>query len=221
MIKLVIFDLDGTLLNSIDDLGDSCNYILEKHGFPTHPLDSYRFFVGNGVAKLVERALPEDKREPNFIEKIRQEFVAYYSLHAEEKTAPYDGIIELLEKLSTDGIMLAVASNKFIAGTTALVKKYFGDFEFVSVLGQREGIPVKPDPRIVYDVINISGIENKDEILYVGDTSIDMQTAANAGVKSIGVEWGFRPKSELIENGADYIISKPVEILDIIKKHKL
>lgn len=219
MIKLVIFDLDGTLLNSIDDLGDSCNYILEKHGFPLHPLEAYRFFVGNGVAKLVERALPEDKRDSQFVEKIRQEFVAYYSLHAEDKTAPYDGIMDLLKGLSSEEVMLAVASNKFIAGTTALVKKYFGDFKFVSVLGQREGIPVKPDPRIVYDIMETSEI-GKDEILYIGDTATDMLTAANAGVKSVGVEWGFRPKSELIENGADYIVQKPQQILDIVRESR-
>lgn len=218
MIKLVIFDLDGTLLNSIDDLGDSCNYILEQHGFPTHPLDAYRYFVGNGVGKLVERALPEKARNTDFIEEIRREFVAHYSLNAENKTAPYSGILDLLTALRNEGVMLAVASNKFISGTTALVSKYFGDYEFIAVLGQREGIPVKPDPRIVYDIIEISGIDKKD-ILYVGDTSVDMQTATNAGVKSIGVEWGFRPKSELIESGATYIIDNPLQIMDIVREN--
>lgn len=216
MIKLVIFDLDGTLLNTLDDLADSCNYILEKYGFPIHPSDSYRYFVGNGIGKLIERAIPEDKRQSDFIEQLRKEFIAYYSLHAEDKTAPYEGIVTLLQDLRSHGIMLAVASNKFMAGTQSLVKEYFGNIDFVSVFGQREGIPVKPDPRIVFDIMEESGITNKEEILYVGDTATDMKTCTNAGIKGIGVLWGFRTEKELKENGATYFVSKPSEIFDII-----
>lgn len=216
MIKLVIFDLDGTLLNSLDDLADSCNYILAKNGFETHPLHSYRYFVGNGVAKLVERALPENHRDSHFVEFIRKQFVEYYSKHAEDKTAPYDGINDLLAGLTARGIQMAVASNKFMAGTEALVREYFGNFKFVSVLGQREGIPVKPDPQIVYDIMSVSGITNKSEILYVGDTSVDIQTCLNAGIKSVGVEWGFRTREELLNTGADYIVACPNEILNLL-----
>lgn len=216
MIKLVIFDLDGTLLNTIDDLANSCNYILNKNELPVHPLDSYRFFVGNGISKLIERSLPQEKRSAEFVDQLRQEFIDYYSLHSEDKTAPYAGIVNMLEELQSKGVKLAVASNKFMSGTQALVKKYFGNIEFVSVFGQREGIPTKPDPRIVFDIIAESGIANKEEILYIGDTGIDMQTCTNANIKGVGVLWGFRSKEELEENGATYFAEEPTDILDII-----
>ncbi len=219
MIKLIIFDLDGTLLNTIDDLGDSCNFILEKRGFPIHPLNDYKYFIGSGVSKLIERALPETNRNPKFIEELREEFVGYYSEHSEEKTAPYPGVMEMLKKLHSEGIKLAVASNKFDSGTKALIEKYFGDIPFVSVLGQREGVPIKPDPKIVYDIMEISGIQNKEEILYVGDTGTDMKTAVNSGIKAIGVLWGFRPEEELEKNGSDYLIEAPDEIFKITKEN--
>lgn len=213
MIKLIIFDLDGTLLNTINDLGNSCNYIIKKYGFPTHPLQAYRFFVGNGVGKLIERALPESQRSPEFVEKLRKEFIEYYSKHSEDETVPYPGIIEMLKELEAKKIKLAVASNKFIAGTQSLVQKYFGNIDFVSVLGQREGISVKPDPQIVYDVMKEAGVDNKQEILYVGDSGADMQTSVNSGIEGIGVLWGFRSKEELVENGAVHIVDNPAEIV--------
>lgn len=215
MIKLIIFDLDGTLLNTINDLGKSCNYILEQQGFPTHPLQAYRFFVGNGVSKLIERALPETQRSPEFVEKLRKQFVEYYSIHSEDETAPYPGIMKMLKELESKQIKLAVASNKFIEGTQSLVQKFFPDIQFVSVLGQREGIPVKPDPQIVYDVMREAGITNKNEILYAGDSGADMQTCENSGIKGIGVLWGFRSKEELLENGAEYIVEDPSEIVQL------
>lgn len=215
MIKLIIFDLDGTLLNTINDLGKSCNYILEQHGFPTHPLQAYRFFVGNGVSKLIERALPETQRSPEFVEKLRKQFVEYYSKHSEDETAPYPGIMKMLKELESKQIKLAVASNKFIEGTQSLVQKFFPDIQFASVLGQREGIPVKPDPQIVYDVMREAGITNKNEILYAGDSGADMQTCVNSGIKGIGVLWGFRSKEELLENGAEYIVEDPSEIVQL------
>jgi phosphoglycolate phosphatase len=217
MLKLVIFDLDGTLLNTVEDLGDSCNYILGKYNFPVYPLDSYKYFVGNGVAKLIERALPEAERSPEFIEKLRKEFVEYYSEHSENKTAPYPGIVKMLKDLESKGVKLAVASNKFNSGTQSLVKKYFGDIRFVSVLGQREGIPIKPDPQIVFDIMRKSGVENKSEILYVGDTGTDMKTAVNSGIESVGVLWGFRPRKELEETGAVYLVEEAGEIVKIVQ----
>jgi len=218
MIKLVIFDLDGTLLNSLEDLADSCNFILRKYNFPEHPLESYRQFVGNGVSKLVERALPSDKRSKEDVANYCKEFVEYYSLHSQVKTSPYKGIMDLLLELQKKGIALAVASNKFISGTQNLVKKYFESIEFETVLGQREGIPTKPNPQIVYDIMHNYGAIDKDSILYIGDSGTDMQTAVNAGVRSVGVLWGFRDEPELLREGATFMASNPDEILKIISE---
>ena len=218
MIKLAIFDLDGTLLNTINDLADSCNYILQKNNFPTHPVDSYKYFVGNGMSKVIERALPVDiSINPDIVENLRKEFIEYYKIHSMCKTAPYTGVIDMLKTLYSMNIKLAVASNKFIEGTQMLVSQYFSEINFSSVLGQRTEVPIKPNPQIVYDIMNETEIKDKNEILYIGDTGIDMQTSKNAGVKGIGVLWGFRSKKELIENGAEYIIDKPEEIFELIR----
>jgi len=217
MKKLVIFDLDGTLLNTIEDLANSCNHILKKWNFPTHSIKKYKTFVGKGAKKLIERALPEEKKGENIIDILHSEFVEYYGKHSEDKTLPYEGILELLKKINESEIKLAVASNKFVSATKSLVKKYFHEFEFSSVLGQRENIPIKPDPKIVYDVMQESCIQNKDEVIFVGDSGEDMKTALNAGVDSIGVLWGFRSEKELKENGAKYIAEKPEDIFRILK----
>lgn len=218
MIKLAIFDLDGTLLNTLNDLADSCNYILEKNHFSVHTLDSYKYFVGTGVTKLIERALPSElKNNSGEVERVKKEFIEYYSTHSASKTAPYNGVIEMLKTLNSMNIKLAVASNKFIEGTQSLVKKYFYEINFSSVLGQRAHVPMKPNPQIVYDIMNEIGINNKEEILYIGDTGTDMQTAVNSGIKSVGVLWGFRSEEELKEFGAEYIVSKPDEIIKLIK----
>ena len=149
--KLVIFDLDGTLLNTIDDLAVSANYALRQHGYPEHELPAYRYFVGNGITKLIERALPEAERcEPTILQ-LREEFVGYYQRHKTDLTRPYPGIPELLSHLSAKGIQLAVASNKYHQGTVELIRHYFGTDLFKVVLGQRGHIPAKPDPAIVYD----------------------------------------------------------------------
>lgn len=216
--NLIIFDLDGTLLNSVEDLGRAVNYALQLRGLATHTMDEYRYFVGNGVRKLIERALRATLGHDADIElqeSVLQDFMAYYIEHKCDYTRPYDGIEELLQELSAKGIKIAVASNKFIEGTQKLIENFFPNISFVCVLGQREGVPVKPNPQIVYDILATAGV-SKAETLYVGDTGTDMQTARNAGVESIGVLWGFRTKEELIENGAVHIISKPVEILQFI-----
>lgn len=210
----MIFDLDGTLLNSLEDLADSCNYLMRKYGFPEHPLDSYRYFVGDGIHKLVERILPEDKRQADFVEQVFQEMVAYYDIHKEDKTKPYAGMVETLEALQERGIMLAVASNKVNKAMMPLMEHYFPTIKFTAVIGQREGIPVKPHPQIVFDILKIAGV-GAEESLYVGDTGVDMDTAHRAGLKAVGVLWGYRNRQELTEHQAEYIISKPMELVEL------
>lgn len=194
MKKLVIFDLDGTLLNTIADLAAATNQALQYYGYPTHSTDDYRFFVGNGINKLFERALPENERSEENILKIRSQFVPYYDKHNADFSRPYPGIAALLLALQNDGRKIAVASNKYQAATRKLIAHYFPEINFVEVLGQREGIPAKPDPSIVNDIIATAGV-TKEEVLYVGDSNVDMQTAHNAGVTAVGVAWGFRPRT--------------------------
>lgn len=207
MKKLVIFDLDGTLLNTIADLANSTNHALKKLGYPIHKIEEYNFMVGNGINKLFERALPEGEKTEENVLRVRQEFVPYYDEHNADESRPYPGIPALLETLQTEGIQLAVASNKYQAATEKLVAHYFPNIRFIAVLGQREGVKVKPDPTIVEDILRIANVEKK-EVLYVGDSGVDMQTAINAGVTSCGVTWGFRPRTELESFHPDYIIDK-------------
>lgn len=215
MKKLVIFDLDGTLLNTIADLAAATNQALKHYGYPTHDVDAYRFFVGNGINKLFERALPETERTEENILKIRSQFVPYYDAHNADLSRPYPGISELLLTLQQKGIMTAVASNKYQAATRKLIAHYFPEINFVEVLGQREGIPAKPDPSIVQDIIAKAGVKN-EEVLYVGDSDVDMQTAHHAGVAAVGVAWGFRPRTELEELRPAYIIEKAEELLSLL-----
>ncbi|MCC8170528.1 MAG: HAD family hydrolase [Parabacteroides sp.] len=211
MKKLAIFDLDGTLLNTIADLAYSTNHALRCNGFAEHPLADYPFFVGNGINKLFERALPEGERTEANLLKIRQAFLPYYDTHNTDYTVPYPGIPELLAHLQANGVRLAVASNKYQQATEKLISSYFPGIRFTAVLGQREGVAVKPDPAIVYTILETAGV-SKEETLYIGDSGVDMQTAANSGITSIGVTWGFRPRRELEENGADYIVDTAEEI---------
>ena len=211
MKKLVIFDLDGTLLNTIADLANSTNHALALLGYPTHEVSAYPFMVGNGINKLFERALPEGEKTEENVLRVRQAFVPYYDVHNADDSSPYPGIPELLECLQAKGIQLAVASNKYQAATEKLVAHYFPNIRFVAVFGQREGIKVKPDPTIVYDILKIAGVA-KEEVLYVGDSGVDMQTAINAGVSSCGVTWGFRPRAELEALHPDRIVDKAEEI---------
>ncbi|NDV58932.1 HAD family hydrolase [Bacteroides sp. 519] len=214
MKKLIIFDLDGTLLNTIADLAQSVNYALSKLGFPTHKESAYNFMVGNGINKLFERALPEHRRSKENIIRMRQEFLSYYGKHNMDKTRPYPGISKLLQTLQQRGTMLAVASNKYHEGTKKLIDFYFPEINFAAVYGQRERILPKPDPTVVFDIMNDTGIP-KEEILYVGDSGVDMQTAKNAGVTACGVTWGFRPIEELQMFNPEYIVDTAEEILSI------
>ena len=215
MKKLVIFDLDGTLLNTIADLAHSTNYALNKLGNPTHEIEKYNFMVGNGIDKLFERALPEGEKSKENVLRVRKEFVPYYDIHNADDSRPYPGIPELLSYLQDAGIQITVASNKYQAATEKLIAHYFPGIRFVAVFGQREGVKVKPDPAVVHDILRIAGV-SKDEVLYVGDSGVDMQTAINSGVTSCGVTWGFRPRTELESFCPDYIVDKAETILSIV-----
>lgn len=213
--ELVIFDLDGTLLNTIGDLAACCDHVLANRGLPRHTYEEYCSFVGNGVMRLVERALPEELRTPETVAAVRADFVSYYSEHIDRFTRPYEGIPELLQELSHRGVRLAVASNKFQTGTEKLLPIYFPRIRFEAVLGQRPGVPLKPDPQVVREILSCTGVASQ-RVLYVGDSGVDMDTARAADVRSVGVTWGFRDEAELHEHGANHIVDRPGEILDLL-----
>lgn len=215
MKELVVFDLDGTLIDSIKDLGAATNYALQANGYPAHPLENYPMYVGNGVNKLIERALPENARSEDMVKKLRVFFMEYYDFHNTEYTLPYAGIPELLRKLQDKGIKIAVASNKYDAATNKLVRYFFPDIEFIAIEGQKEGIPVKPDPSIVFSILTKADVR-KQNTLYVGDSGVDMETARRAGVDSVGVTWGFRSIEELKQNFAGAIVNEPLEIMEYV-----
>lgn len=215
MKKLVIFDLDGTLLNTISDLGNAANYALEQSGYPTHSLVSYPFFVGNGVSRLLERVLPEEARNQSTVDRLKARFMEYYDVHNTDLTEPYKGIPELLESLMRMDIKVAVASNKYQAAVDKLIHHYFPKIKWSSINGQKDDVPVKPDPSIVFNILSKIPTP-KSEVLYVGDSGVDMETARRACIDSVGVTWGFRPIKELREYHADHIVSRPVEILSLL-----
>ena len=214
-VKLAIFDLDGTLLDTIGDLAASCDAVMQMNGLPQHTTDEYRQMVGRGIQRLVEAAIPEQMRLPEYVEKVRRDFVAYYLDHIDLHTHPYNGIPELINAMTERGVKIAVASNKFQAGTERLIRSFFPDVEFVAVLGQRVGVPLKPDPQIDLEIIEAAGVE-PSETLHIGDSGVDMQTAHAAGVRAVGVTWGFRSREELAESGADVIVNHPEEILNLL-----
>lgn len=218
MKKLAIFDLDGTLLNTIEDLGRAANYALAEKNLPIHNMASYPFLVGNGVRNLLLRAVPEDFKNESAIDEILRVFKTYYNEHNCDYTVPYDGMPELLKELNAEGVKIAVASNKYQQATEKIVRHYFPDVDFVTINGQQEGVPVKPDPSIVFDILSKAGV-TKDETVFIGDSGVDMETARRACVDSIGVTWGFRPEKELIDHFADKIVHKPSEILEIVKNY--
>lgn len=215
MKQFVIFDLDGTLLNTIDDLAEATNHALSELGYPTHGLWLYPSMVGNGVSKLIERALPAEARLEKNISEMLKVFTVYYSEHCCDHTVPYPGIPELLDELRHRNIQLAVTSNKYQEATSRLIEHYFPSIKFAAVLGNREGIPRKPDPSIVFEALSLCPTP-KAETLYVGDSGVDMETARRAGVESCGVSWGFRSIQELKEALADHIVSTPEQILTLV-----
>lgn len=210
--QLVIFDLDGTLLDTVADLANATNQALERCGYPTHPIQAYYKFVGNGINKLFARALPAECRTEENVQRIRSLFIPYYNEHNADCSCPYSGIIDLLHALQEGGVQLAVASNKYHEATLKLVRHFFPNVTFAAIYGQREEVPIKPAPDIVFDILRDTGVP-KEDTLYVGDSGVDMQTALNAGVESVGVAWGFRSEEELQENGAVHIVHQAEEIL--------
>jgi len=213
--KAACFDLDGTLLNTLEDLGNSLNRVLTKHGFPTHPLDAYRYFVGDGALMLIERSLPEQNRDPGTISACLQAFLEDYSQNWNLNTHPYSGVPEMLDALAERGLKMAVLSNKPDDATRQCVAELLGNWRFDVVLGQRDGIPRKPDPAGALEVAKRLSIPPRD-FLYLGDTSVDMQTAIAAGMFAVGVLWGFRTEDELRRNGAQVLIERPRDLLDLL-----
>lgn len=215
---LVVFDLDGTLLNTIGDLAESCNAMLRMRGLKEYGYDDYCHFVGNGITRLVERALPERLRTPEYIAEARRDFVTYYIDHIDIHTRPYDGIPELVDRLASEGYLMAVASNKFQQGTEKLVREYFPGVRFSVVYGNRDGVPLKPDAALLRMIMEECG-SSPGNCCMIGDSGIDMQTARNAGTHSIGVTWGFRSREELEENGAESIVDSPSDIPGILGRY--
>ncbi len=219
MIKLVLFDLDGTLVNSLYDLADSCNFALKSLGFPVYETEKYKYFVGNGMPKLIERVLPADKLTEDLHKKCLEIFMNRYREHFIDKTCVYEGIYELIEALKKKGLKIGVVSNKAHEMALKVVEKLFPEKTFDTVYGKIEGFPTKPDSALTLRVIAEMGVK-PEETVFIGDSGMDAKTAVNAGCRGIGVLWGFRTRNELIENGADFTVKKPMEILKIIEEIK-
>ncbi len=211
--KAVVFDLDGTLLNTLEDLRDSVNYALKKYSYPSHTLSEIRSFVGNGIGTLIHRALPFDVSEDVF-QKVFDAFKAYYAEHCNVKTCPYDGIISLLERLKKENYRLAIVSNKADFAVKSLNRDYFNSLIDVA-MGEHEGVRRKPEPDMVLNVLEMMNVP-KNETIYIGDSDVDIKTAYNAGLDCIVVDWGFRDRDFLIKNGAKIIVSTPEELIDLL-----
>ena len=212
----LIFDLDGTLLDTLADIGDSVNLMLAEYGFPGHTTDDYRRFIGNGIQMLVTRALPIEGRSEEMVDACVRRARELYWENWNCKTRPYEGITELLHHLKTKGLPLAVLSNKPHDFTVRYVNAYFGKWDFKVVMGQNDHFPVKPDPASALDIARRMGL-SPDTFLFVGDSSVDMKTATAAGMHAVGVAWGFKGPKELRENGCQTLVDHPLEILPLLE----
>ena len=210
MYKTYIFDLDGTLLNTLGDLAASTNYALRQYGMPEHTIDDVRRFVGNGVGKLIERAIPEGLANPQY-EDVLATFRKHYMLHSLDTTAPYPGIESLLHSLRSHGCNVAVVSNTFYNATVELCRHFFADTVEVAI-GERENIRRKPAPDTVFEAMRQLGVSGEDTV-YVGDSDVDVATARNSGIPCISVLWGFRDRDFLIEHGATTFVNTPEDII--------
>lgn len=213
MYQLAIFDLDGTLLNTLEDLADSTNYVLSLHGYPVRTIEEVRSFVGNGIRRLIEQAVPEGV-ETEIIDKLFEEFIPYYQKHCADKTRPYDGILELLQNLKQQGVKLAVVSNKADHAVKELCDNYFSGLLEVSV-GERVGIRRKPAPDTVNEVLQLLQMD-RTQAVYIGDSEVDVETARNAKMDCIAVDWGFRDADCLQNAGAKVIVSTTKQVENYI-----
>ena len=210
--QAAIFDMDGTLIDSLEDLTDSVNEAMTHYDFPSHTLEECRYFVGNGARKLIERSIPKDKAsDSDFVSEVLEYYNGCYKRHLTNKTHPYDGIIDMLKRLQEKNISLGVCTNKQQFAADEIISAMFPANMFGAVIGDQKGLPRKPDPAKVLKIADQFNVK-PEHVAYFGDTSVDMETAHNAGFLSIGVTWGFRPKSELIESGAEIIINHPSEL---------
>ncbi len=215
--KLAIFDLDGTLLDTIDDLKEAVNHAMNLRGFPTFTRDEVMAMVGHGARNLMRKALPVGHKDDDMVDAAYNDFRAYYITHIDIYTKPFTGIQDLLAKLRQEGIMLAVASNKFQEGTEHLIKEFFPEIPFVAVLGGRPGFPLKPDPEIVGEVLRKADI-NKEDAVMIGDSDTDMETAANGGIMGIAVNWGYRDMS----SNENLLVANSVEeLFFFLKNHQI
>ncbi|WP_320035494.1 HAD family hydrolase [Halarcobacter sp.] len=213
--KAVIFDMDGTLLDSLKDIGICTNIVLEEFNLPTHKLENYKDFVGGGAMVLLENSTPDDISKET-LDKLFNRFIEVYEMSVKDETKPYEGIDELLKALQKRNIKMGILSNKLHKLTVKYYEKFFIEYNMSEVHGQKENIPKKPDPIVAIKIAENLGLECKD-ILFVGDSDVDILTAKNAGMIAVGVSWGFRGVDELIEHGADYIVKTPQDILELLK----
>ena len=212
-IHSVIFDLDGTLADTLSDIADAANHVLTERDLPTHGRDAYRHFVGEGVVRLMQHAAPESAQ--GRLDELVAAFRARYLPHMLDRTRPYPGVVPLLEELSRRGTPFAVLSNKPHDATREMVGALFPDVDFVAVEGHRPDVPKKPDPRSALALAEQLG-SRPDHVAFVGDTRTDMETAKNAGMLAVGVLWGFRDEEELRANGADHVIARPDQLLELL-----
>ena len=213
--KCVLFDLDGTLVDSLADLADSMNRVLTRQGLPPHPVQAYRYFVGNGITKLVQRALPAEAQRQDIVQDCARKMREEYAMHWADTTRPYPGIAQLLDTLAIRGIQMAILSNKPDELTQEVVRRLLPNWHFAVIAGARETIPRKPDPAGALRIANLLHLDPAD-FLYLGDTNTDMQTARAARMFAIGALWGFRTAGELKEHGAQALLTMPMELCPLL-----
>ncbi len=211
-----VFDLDGTLLDTLADIANAMNRVLEQAGLPVHPLENYRYFVGEGATVLASKVLPSHLNNEEMINNIRDRFIEEYSGSWRKETRPYPGVLEMLNQLREMGIKMAVLSNKPHDFTRLCVETFLDHSLFAVVWGERPGVPRKPDPAAAIEIAELFGLK-VEQMVYVGDTAIDMATAKGAGMFAVGVLWGFRDEGELRESGADIVISHPSQLLELFR----